>query len=318
MRALHHPIIAIVGLGEWGETLIHVACRMGIPLHGFDRRLLQAKQIKRRYPLIHVHTSLAGILDDNNIAAVILATPPSTHYALARTVLRAGKHVLIEKPMTQNVIHARVLLQSAASAHRIIMVDHTYVFSPSLHVARRLIRSGLIGNLKRIDSVRLGGHAFKDSTVLWDLAPHDIAISRFLLGTYPSYVQTIGKPYTQKAILDEANIELLFTAPVVRYRSRLSWNAPTKSRILTCVGDKGVLHLSWDRMNEQLLHRTKNRKMPINTPHKEPLAEMLTHFISCITTNRQPVSSGQSGYDVVRMVTALHESWKRNGAIIPI
>lgn len=313
-----HPSIAIVGLGGWGEKLVLAATRLYIPLHGFDIRPLQARKIKHIYPTLQVHTSFQHILQDPTISAVVIATTPSTHYTLTRMALQAGKHVLIEKPMTQDIREARELLRLASRVDRFIMVDHTYLFSPALIVARRLMETGSIGKILRIESVRLSSRALADSTILWDFASHDVAIAQFLLKRRPDKVRTLAEPYRPGLALEDATVELCFTQDSVRYLSHVSWNDPIKERTLTIIGKRGALILRWDAGHELLLRARNGTCALLKTPAKEPISEMLDHFIRCISTGKQPVSNGETGYQIVRIVTALHESWKKHGTLISV
>lgn len=316
MHLSKHPNVAIVGLGGWGEKLVRTGTNLGIPLHGFDLDLTRGQKIKHRYPTLTLHTSLKSIMQSNNIIAVVVATTPSTHYALAHETLLARKHVLIEKPMTQNVTQAQRLRTLAVKVHRIIMIDHTYLFSPALHMARQILLSGAIGPLKRIESVRLGSRALADSTVLWDFASHDVAIAQFLTRSNPYRVRTIAEAYTKGATLDDATIELTFSKNAARYLAHVSWSDPAKERTLTLTAESGTLALRWENGKETLIRYQKGKKTALKTPAKEPLGEMFRHFIQSITTNTRPVSNDETGYEVVRVVAALHESWKRNGAAV--
>ncbi len=316
MRLTNRPIIAIVGLGEWGEKLVRIATHLNVPIHGFDIESSKTRRIKRLYPMLETHTSAASLLNDARISAVMIATPPLTHYMLSRRALIAGKHVLIEKPMTQSVSQAQALTTLATASDRIIMVDHTYIFSPALTRVRRLVHSDFIGRLIRIESVRNGGHPRKDSSVLWDFAPHDITIAQFLMGALPTGVQTLALPYKKNTLLDDATIQLVFTDSDVRYLAHVSWNDSTKTRSLICVGEKASLTLSWDGTRETLTHDVSGTRRLIHTAQKEPLEEMFLHFISSIRSGKQPVSNGEMGYQVVRIIAALHESWKNDGAKI--
>lgn len=313
-----YPSIAIVGLGGWGEKLVSAATRLRIPLHGFDIRAIQARKIQRTYPELQIHTSFRHVLEDPAISAVIIATTPSTHYRLAQMVLQGRKHVLIEKPMTQDVREARQLLKLALRIGRFIMVDHTYLFSPALLTARRLVIAGAIGKLLRIESTRTGSRPLADSTILWDFASHDVAIAQFLLHHLPHSVRTFAAPYSPGLALEDATIELSFPQDSVRYLSHVSWNDPIKERTLTMIGGKGALILRWDAGHEILLRARNGTLTRLKTPAKEPLIEMLNHFMHCIHTGKQPDSNGQTGYDVVRTIAALHKSWKKHGARISV
>jgi len=317
MDTTNHPHIAVIGLGMWGEKLVRVATGFGLPLSGFDLRTDQAKRVKRQYPTIKLYTSIDTLLNEKSIAAVLIATPPSTHYQIAKAALCAGKHILIEKPMTQHVHEARELVRLATRAHRILMVDHTYLFSPAINKAKALLKNNAIGKIHRIESVRLGGAIVPNSTVLWDFASHDIAIAEYLLEKRPVNVCTKAKAFLPGNTLDEATIELTF-AGNIRYQGRVSWNNPTKERSLTIIGELGAFLIRWEGKNETLTRQKLNRITNIKTSSKEPLREMLHYFLRSIATKGNSISSGETGLEVVKILSALHTSWRQRGVNIKL
>ena len=245
------PSVAVIGLGGWGEKLVSAASRLPVRLHGFDIRPSRARMMKRAYPALEIHPSFKHILEDPHILGVVIATTPSTHYTLARAVLLAHKHVLIEKPITQSLREAQQLISLASRVKRIIMVDHTYLFSPAVLTAHKLVAKGIIGKLIRFESIRTHSRALSDSTILWDFAPHDVAVAQLFMQHIPDSVRPLAVPYERNVTLEDATIELNFTESAVRYLSHISWNDPGKERLLTIIGDKGALVLQWDAGREK-------------------------------------------------------------------
>ncbi|HDL17644.1 MAG TPA: Gfo/Idh/MocA family oxidoreductase, partial [Bacteroidetes bacterium] len=180
--------IAVVGLGYWGPNLL----RNLYELPGCDRLVAcdldesKLNKIKSRYPVVEVTTQFQQVLDDDGIDAVIIATPVSFHYPLAKQALQAGKHVFVEKPFTSSRREGENLIALAEQAQRKIMVGHTFEYSPPVLKIKELIEKGELGELFYISSsrVNLGLHQ-KDVSVIWDLAPHDFSSIFYWLGEQP-------------------------------------------------------------------------------------------------------------------------------------
>lgn len=299
MRAQKRPTVAIIGLGMWGEKLVRVATSLHAVVHGYDLSAAQRRACLLVYPNMVMHTSVAHIMNDPSIDAVVIATPPKTHFSLAKKALRAHKHVLIEKPMTQTTRSADTLCMLAATHNRSLMVDHTYLFSPAIQKAKNLISMGAIGALTHIHSIRAGNHVRTDSDMLWDLAPHDVAISQFFYGTPISVRTTMQEQNT-------TNIELFFTGRA-SYTANISWNQPVKQRILTFTGTTGKIRIVWKNTKE-MLYVAGSRK-PIQVDTTEPLEVMVRYFFQTFTQPKRPHrSDGKQGREVVRIITLLHAS----------
>lgn len=308
--------LAIVGLGAWGEQLLRVALHLGGTINGFDRSYARMKEVKRRYPSIRLYASYHSMLSDPSISAVIIATPPHTHYSLAKRALEKKMHVLVEKPMTQNSHEARQLIEYATKNHVVLMVDHTFLYSSALMKAKQIIDQGIIGRILRIESMRLGGLVRPQSTVLWDLAPHDIAIAHYMIGSPCTHVQTLAAPYTKRTPPDHAVFSLTWKNNT-RYIGSVSWTSPTKVRQVTCIGTKGACVVSWSGKKERITRITKGIQTEVPCVASEPLERMMRQFFKAIRSNVSKAMY-QEGYDVVRTVEALHQSWKRRGYPITV
>jgi len=246
------------------------------------------------------------VMKDPTIYAVIIATPTSTHYEVARTALSSGKHVFVEKPMTQNMEEAKKLRSQARKKGRILMVDHTYVYSPALRTAKRLIKKGVLGTIRTISSVRVGpGIIRPDSTVLWDLAPHDISICWFLLDAYPLSSRILTKDRAPEPDGHTRTLELTYPNNI-RATVKVSWVAPKKIRNLTIRGTKGTLSISWKNA-EELLTLTSRTKQRIPTQKREPLEMAIRHFLRHIQQSTTPLTDAGHGIRVIGIISELSE-----------
>lgn len=309
--------LGIVGLGMWGEKLVRIADALSVPICGFDPRKARAQGVQITYPSLTVFNSLDRMLADPSVTAVIVATPPDSHFDVAYRALSMGKHVLIEKPMTQQTHQARRLIDEAQKRHRTIMVDHTYLFSEALATAKRVITSGALGGLARIESTRVGSRAVTDSTVLWDLAAHDAALALDIIGSMPERVRTIAPKISGTQILENAYIELQYRGSL-RYTAHVSWNHPLRIRRLIIIGSNASLVLEWHGAKESLAMVKNDITKSLTLKKREPLKEMLRHFIRTVQSSNQPLSNGHTGADVVRIIEKLHTSWNKNGLPITV
>ena len=176
--------LAVIGAGYWGPNLVRTALATpALQLEWLcDLDEERARKVLGRYTTVKATSSYDTVLADPAVAAVAIATPAATHFDLVRSALEAGKHVLVEKPLTSSVSEARKLAGLAERSGLVLMCDHTYCFTPTVRRIRELIRDGEIGDVQFVDSVRINlGLVQPDVDVLWDLAPHDLSILDFVL-----------------------------------------------------------------------------------------------------------------------------------------
>jgi predicted dehydrogenase len=274
------------------------------------------------------------------IDAAVIATPPTTHAALALEAIGAGKHVLVEKPMATSIHDARRLVSAADEAGVVLMVGHTYTYDATVQKLRSLIRSGDLGELHYLDSSRLNlGLYRRDVSVVWDLAVHDISIMDFLLDSVPDTVEARSEHCANGAFDDTAYIWLEYRTPNVGAAVHVSWLHPRKVRQLTVVGsqrmavyddvagderlkiyDKGV-DFEYGHSESSLPHNELSlsyRYGDVVSPFvrsTEPLLAEDRDFIECILTGRQPLADARSGLAVVETLTAVDESIRRSQII---
>ena len=326
--------VAIVGLGYWGPNLLrNLVAQVGPEsVVVVDNSLDRIAAILPQYPSVSYCLSLDQALEDDEVGAVIVATPVSSHAGLVRQALEAGRHVLVEKPLAASVAEARDLVACADEQDRVLMVGHTFLFSPRVERMMEYLREGRLGTVQYATSSRLNlGLHQRDIGVIWDLAPHDFSILFHLLGEFPISVQTSGRSVVRSGSLDVAFVNLSFASGVVASVD-VSWLAPRKTRSTVLVGDrqmmvyddlnneepvkiydKGVLIPDPEGFGEhQLTYRHGDVLAPY-IPPREPLAQELAHFLACIDGTETCRSEGRFGLHVVEALEAAERSWQEGG-----
>jgi predicted dehydrogenase len=330
--------LAVVGLGYWGPNLVRVISELPdaeLAIVCDSRRSALAK-VAQRYPAVGTTGDYHRVIADPTIDGILLATPVSTHYALAERALRAGKHVFVEKPLASSTEQAAALLALADANDRVLMVGHTFLYSPAVNAVRDLIHAGEIGDIYFISMsrVNLGIHQ-TDVSVVWDLGPHDFSILRYWLDENPISVSAASRGCVIPGKPDVAFINLEFPSSVIAH-VELSWLAPSKLRRTTIVGssqmivyddtssepvrvfDSGVVFPEPGSFGEyQLSYRTGSIVSP-RIDASEPLLLEMQDFCTAIATGGSPRSSGQIGFDVVRVIEAVHASLDAAGGRIAV
>lgn len=329
--------VAIVGLGYWGPNLVrNFLSTDGVErVSCFDLDRERVSMIRRKYPNIAPHASYDELLA-SDVDAVVLATPVSTHHPLGMKALRAGKHLLVEKPLAASAVECDDLVNLAAKNGRVLMVDHTFVFTGAVRKIKDIIASGLIGDVYYFDSVRINLGLFQhDVNVLWDLAPHDISIMDHLLPRKPTAVSAVGVHHINGKE-DVAYLSVHFDTEMIAH-FHVNWLAPVKIRRILIGGsrqmivyddmqpsekvrvyDKGVEVTTREGIYKTLVqYRTGDMFAP-KVDDSEALSLVAKEFCSAIREGRQPVSSGESGWNVVRVLEAAEVSIKNNGRVVDL
>jgi predicted dehydrogenase len=312
--------VAVVGLGYWGPNLVRnlrsiEACPDVVACDVDEARV---KTIVRQYPGTTGRTNFADVLDDPTVDAVVLATPVSTHATLATMALTAGKSVLVEKPFATSSAEARALVETARARGLLVMAGHTFLYSPSVQMVRSLIQRGHIGDPLYVQSsrVNLGIHR-SDVSVIWDLAPHDLAILIEWLQEWPVSVSATGRSSQGVGPADVAFVDLRFPSGCVA-NIHLSWLAPIKVRRMTLVGskrmvvyedthaeepikvyDKGVSISDPEDFGQyRLTYRTGDVVSP-RVEASEPLRSELTEFVGRVAMGEVPDEREEAAVAVV-------------------
>lgn len=327
--------IAVIGCGYWGPNQIRnfnqiPECTMKLCCDLDQKRL---DHIKMLYPSINMTTKISDILDDDEIEAVGIATPVFTHFPIAKACLERGKHVLIEKPLASSTAQCLELIKLAKEKKRVLMVGHTFEYTAAVNKIREIIKSGELGEIFYISSVRVNLGLFQpDINVIWDLAPHDISIINYILDEEVISVNAQGKDHFKKGIEDVATLTLNYLNGPIAFIHN-SWLDPNKIRKTTVVGSKKMLVYDDIETNEKIKIFDKGVEAP---PHYDTFAEFqfsyrygdilspriieyeplrfeCNHFLECIRDKKKPRSDGYSGLKVVAILEASSESLKNGG-----
>jgi predicted dehydrogenase len=329
--------VAVVGAGYWGPNLIRnfAVCPSTKLVAICDQDAGRLQKFRGQYPEVHLLTALDELLGMADLDAVAIATPVHTHHPLARAALQAGKHVLIEKPLAASVSQAEELVRLARERGRVLMVDHTFLFSPAVQRIKSLIEAGTVGEVYFIDSVRINLGLFQhDVNVIWDLAPHDLSIVQYVLNAAPVSVAAIGACHvaTRVRMEDLAYVNLDYGKGLLA-TFHVSWLSPVKVRQFIVGGssksivyndlesaeklkvyDRGLVLASEDqRHRAQINYRTGD----IWSPHLEqvePLQLMVQHFAQCVQSGVRPITDGEFGLQIVRVLEAAQASLRSGGA----
>jgi predicted dehydrogenase len=326
--------VGVIGLGYWGPNLIrNLLESQRANVHCFDTNPLAMVRLKGRFPSVTFSTSSRTLLQ--NCDAVMIATPVLTHYCLVKDALEAGKDVFVEKPLCSSSAEALELIQLAEQRHCVLMVGHTFLYSPAVNRVREYIRTGALGDLYFLSSsrVNLGIHR-SDVDVIMDLAPHDLSTFIYLLGEYPTKVSAFGRACVGK-MLDVASLRLEFPSGIFANLD-VSWLAPRKLRRMVLVGSKSMLVYDDTAVDKiqfydrgvalgapnsfgeyQLTYRTGDIVSP-KLDVTEPLLIQTNHFLDCVEQGQRPRSDGEMGLAIVRVLEAAEVSARSNGEFVPV
>lgn len=313
----------LIGWGYWGpklarnlDTLPQSALAMVA-----DMDAGRLAQVAAQQPWVKTTTSAEDIFR-SDVDGVVIATPVRTHYRLAREALLHGKHVLVEKPLTDNVADAEELVALARERGLTLMVGHTFEYSPAVNELRKLVRAGDLGNILCIETERVNLGLYRsDINVIWDLAPHDISILLYLLGETPTSVYARAHAHLTPRIFDIAHLDLGFGAHMTAH-VHVSWLHPCKIRRVTVIGDQRMAVYDDTNPAEMLKIFNKGadvhadpvvsyRYGAITIPHiewVEPLRLECADFANAIRTGAQPRAHGGVGLEVVRILAAAQET----------
>lgn len=331
--------IGVIGCGYWGPKHLRVMSEIpGVTqLVAIDGSAEALRQVVSDLPGVLTRPTLTTALDE--IDAVVVATPPASHAELATEALEAGKHVLIEKPMTANSTEANALVDLADRTGLVLAVGHVFAHNDAVRRLESIIGSGRLGRLHYLDSARLSLGLYRsDVNVLWDLAAHDISISNLLVGAVPDTVSAWGDRHTHGFGVDVAALRLWYDRPQVAATIRVSWLDPDRVRRTTVVGsEKMAVYDDTDpdarirvldrgrRLRARLgsnrppeiSYRDQSTQIP-DFPFREPLKVQARDFLRACLTEDGPKVDGRAGLAVVAVLEAADRSLEEHGAPIPI
>ena len=330
--------VGVIGCGYWGPQLIRNLYEMAnVDLVAVaDAKLDRLEFVRRHYPGVKVFNNHQELLD-TDVEAVVIATPIHTHHKLAMEALRAGKHIMVEKPLAASVEEAVEVINLGRARNRVVMVGHTFLYNPAVQELRRLVGEGELGRIYYVDAARLNLGLFqRRADVMWDLAPHDISILLYVLRQMPVAVSARGSACVQDDVHDVAYLELLFENGVSAH-VHVSWLDPAKVRRITVVGDRkmavyndvslvekirvydtGVESPMTNNFGEfQLSYRHGQVTIPYIT-WQEPLRLECEHFVECARTGADPRTDGMQGLAVVSVLEAASRSLRQGGLRVEV
>jgi predicted dehydrogenase len=313
--------VGLIGYGHWGPKLARcLAAAPGASLAGIcDLSAERLALAAATHPRARSTPDWQELVADSRIDAVAVATPAALHAPIALAALRQGKHVLVEKPLARSLAEASALVDESRRRNRVLLVDHTFLFSPPVTAIRDLLAAGRIGAPCRFDAVRAGpGIVRSDVNVIWDLAVHDLSILDHVLPQRPRSVQASGPASGDSGLEQVADITLRFDGPFVAH-IHVSWRAPAKTRRLTIGGARGTL--TYDDLDPEAQVRVQDDVGGDWSPPLagiEPLAAVAEHFADCIRNGRRPLSGGATGLRIARLADAACRSLARGGEPIEL
>jgi len=332
--------VAVIGAGDWGPNLIRNFHNKQTSEVAWiiDRDAARLEEVHAHFPEVQIAKDPEQALRDPSVQAVVIATPTSTHYTLAKEALERRKHVLIEKPLTTKVKQGLDLLELATRQRLILMVGHVFRYNPAIRKVKEYLDTGHVGKLYYVSMVRTNlGPIRSDVNAAWDLAAHDISIVNYWLDSELLSVSAIGGTWINQGIEDAVFATLRYPQNVL-VNLHTSWLNPRKTRDITVVGEKRMLTFDDMNVNEPLRIYDKqvsdvrarstyvdsfasfrasvpkeNITIP-KTPLGEPLARECAHFVECIVTGKQPLTGGREGIAVVRALEAMQRSILAGGS----
>ncbi len=326
----------IIGYGYWGPNIVRNlnAINPEKVVAICDKSEQNLARAKRAYPNVYITTDASELLTDPNIDAIAIITPVWTHFDLAQSALQNGKHVFVEKPFTSTAAQAEELIELAERKNLTIMVDHTFLFTGAVRKIRQLVDDGTLGKLYYYDSMRVNLGLFQhDVNVLWDLAPHDLSIVDYLIGSEAEAVVATGAGHLN-GHADVAYMTIYYPGNVIAHLN-VNWLSPVKVRTTLIGGEKKML--VWNDLEADEKIKVYDRGVDITNREgvyealvsyrsgdmwspkveaTEALKLELSYFNDCVESGQSPFNDGQSGLRVVKMLEAAETSLKRKGEAV--
>jgi len=332
--------IGVIRHGYWGPNLVRnfLAAPGSRVTAVCDQRDERLTQLRTLHPTLTTYTNATDLIADKNVDAVIVATPVSTHFELAMAAMAAGKHVLVEKPLAPRSELASRLIDEAAKRGLVLMVDHTFVYTDAVRTIREMITSGKLGEIYYYDAVRVNLGLFQhDVNVIWDLAIHDLSIMDYVLPNKPVGVSATGISHVPGQPENVAYITLFFPNTQIAH-VHVNWLTPVKVRH-TLIGGSEKMIL-YDDLEPSDKLKIYDKGITV-TPGPEDVYKMLVsyrlgdmwaprldniealqteamHFIDCITNKKQPLTDGQAGLRMVKMIEAAEKSLQQRGKLVEL
>jgi predicted dehydrogenase len=326
----------VIGYGYWGPNIVrNLTTLEGSKVLAIaDLSSVARERARKAYPGINVTSDAMDVILSPDIDAVAIISPVWTHFDLARAVLENGKHVFVEKPFTSSVAQGEELIDLALKKNLMIMVDHTFLFTGAVKKIRQLLDEEALGKLYYYDSTRVNLGLFQhDINVVWDLAPHDLAIMDHLIKANPEAVVATGQKHLN-GHEDVAFMTLYFPDKIIAHIN-VNWLSPVKVRTTLIGGekkmlvwndleadeklrvyDRGVNITSQEGVYNLLVHYRSGDMWAPQVEQGEALRRELSYFVDCVSSGQEPFNDGHSGLRVVRMLEAASESLNKRGSLV--
>lgn len=328
--------VGVVGYGYWGPQIVrNFHCVEGSQVVAVcDTSTKALQRVHQAYPEIGVTQDFDALLRSAQIDAIAIVTPVRTHYGLAKMALENGKHIFVEKPFTCRSREAEDLIDLAERNNLKIMVDHTFLFTGAVKKIRQLIGDGTLGQLYYYDSVRVNLGLFQhDVNVLWDLAPHDLAIMDYLIAEKPEAVVATGETHVN-GFADVAFMTVYFPSRTIAHIN-VNWLSPVKVRTTLIGGEKKML--VWNDLDADEKIKIYDRGIQVTNgeglyqllvsyrsgdmwapkvEQTEALRNEIAYFTECVMNDRKPFNDGEAGLRVVRMLEAADQSLRERGKVV--
>ncbi|SPD74588.1 Oxidoreductase domain protein [uncultured Desulfobacterium sp.] len=321
------PHIAVIGSGYWGKNLVRNFHQLNSLKVICDKNEIVLDNFKQQYPDVETCLALNDVLKRDDIQGLVIATPAETHYTLAREALLSGKHVYVEKPLVLDEREGEEIIAIAEEKKLVLMVGHLLQYHPVFIRLKTLAHSGELGRINYIYSNRLNlGKIRREENILWSFAPHDISMILALAGEDPEQVYATGGNYLHRRIADVTTTHMAFPSGL-RAHIFVSWLHPFKEQKLVVVGDKKMAVFDdtqpWEDKLLLYPHQINwkdNAPVPVkgeperlNIPEAEPLRHECEHFLLCVTSGQRPVTDGNEGLRVLRILNEAQRSLDKDG-----
>jgi predicted dehydrogenase len=326
----------VIGYGYWGPNIVRnlTTIEGSKVLTIADLDPSAQERARKAYPGIKITSDAMDVILSTDIDAVAIVSPVWTHFELAKAALENGKHVFVEKPLTSNSAQGEELIDLAQKKNLLIMVDHTFLFTGAVRKISELLDQEALGKLYYYDSTRVNLGLFQhDINVLWDLAPHDLAIIDYLVKSTPEAVVATGQKHLN-GHEDIAFMTLYFPDKVIAHIN-VNWLSPVKVRTTLIGGekkmlvwndleadeklrvyDRGVNITSQEGVYDLLVHYRSGDMWAPKVEQGEALRRELTYFVDCVSSGHEPFNDGRSGLRVVKMLEAASESLEKRGSLV--
>ena len=321
--------VGVIGLGYWGPNLLRNFYKADDSnvLVCCDVNPDRCTKFAKLYPGIGFTRRAEDIFNNPRVEAIVIATPVNTHYSLVKQALKEGKHVLVSKPLTNDLAQAQELVELSEDKELILQVDHTFIFHPAVEKLKNIILQGELGDLHYVDSVRINLGLFQhDVSVVWDLAPHDISIMEYLIDRPVRWVQAVGARHAGQKVESMAYITVQYDDNILGH-CHVNWLAPMKVRLTTVGGsqrmaiyddnlvtekikvyDSGVNINTIENLYDALIQYRRGDIYAPAIENVEALEREVKHFLSCIQNRKTPITDGRAALRIISILQAADES----------